>query len=71
MLKAAGEGVLGDVVDIALRRLDGLAGLSVIHGAGGEDLLSGDDELALDRLVVDDLTIVGDIGHIGQSIDHG
>ena len=71
MLETTGEGVFGDVVDIALGRLDGLAGVSVVHRAGGEDLLRGDDQLAFDRFVVNDLAVVGHVGDIRQGVDHG
>jgi len=67
--ETAGEGVLGDPVDILLGRLHRLAGLAVVKRAGREDPLCGRHELALDRLVVDDLRVVDHVGHIGQCID--
>ncbi len=65
----AGEGVLGDPEDVLLGALDGLARLAVVERTGGQDALGGRHQPAFDRLVVDDLGVVDDVGDIGQGVD--
>ena len=46
-----------------------IAGLAVVERAGRDDALGGGHELAFDRLVVNNFTIVDHVGHIGEGID--
>ena len=64
-----GRALVGDLVDLGLRLVDDVVDLALAGVAELDDLGAGVDEAAQDRLLVDDLGVVGGVGgdrHVGR-----